>query len=59
MADANYADDLALLANTPAQPKSVLNNLEQAAEGTGLSVNANKTEFICFHPERTIAILSG
>ena len=33
LTDANYADDPALLANTPAQAKFPLHSPEQAAEG--------------------------
>ena len=32
----DYADDLALLANTPDQAESQLHNLEQIASGIGL-----------------------
>ena len=39
--DADYADDIALLANTPAQAKSLLHSLEWAAGGIGLHVNAD------------------
>ena len=39
--DAVYADDIALLANTPAQAKTLLHSLEQAAAGIGLHVNAH------------------
>ena len=46
--DADYADDLLLLANTPSQAKSLLHSLEQAARGIGLYVNLDKTEFMCF-----------
>ena len=53
-----YADDLALLANTPAQTESLLRCLEQAARGIDLHVNANKTEYMCFKREGTISILS-
>ena len=42
--DADYADDLALLANTPNQAETLLHSLERAAAGTGLHVNAHKTE---------------
>ena len=48
MTDADYADDLALLTNTPAQAESLLHNLKQAAGGIGLRVNANKTEYMYF-----------
>ena len=41
--DADYTDDLVLLANTPAQAKSLLHSLEQAAGGIYLYVNINKT----------------
>ena len=44
--DTDYINDIALLANTPAQAKSLLHSLEQAACGIGLHVNAEKTEFI-------------
>ena len=40
--DADYADDLALLANTPNQAETLLHSLERAAAGIGLHVNANK-----------------
>ena len=57
--DADYADDKALLANTPTQAESRLNCLEQAASGIGLHVNANKTEYICFNQEGDIFTLNG
>ena len=41
--DANYADDIALPENTPAQAESQLHSLERAAGGIGLHVNADKT----------------
>ena len=41
--DVDYADDIALLANTPTQAQSLLHSLEGAAGGIGLHVNA---EFI-------------
>ena len=42
--DLDSADDIALLANTPAQLKSLLHSLERAATGIGIHVNADKTE---------------
>ena len=42
MTDADNADDLALLANTPAQCKSLLHSLLQAAESIVSYVNAKK-----------------
>ena len=44
--DADYADDIALLANTPNQAETLLHGLERAAEGIGLHVNAHKTEYM-------------
>ena len=41
---ADFADDIALLANTPNQTKSQLHSLELAAGGIGFHVNADKTE---------------
>ena len=48
MRDADYTDNLAILRNTLAPARSLLHNLDQAAEGSGPYMNANKTEFMCF-----------
>ena len=47
--DVDYADDLALLAYSPAQAESLLHSLEQAAAGKGPHVNADKSEYACFN----------
>ena len=47
--DADYADDLALLLNTPNQAETLLHSLERAAAGFGLHVNAHKTEYMCYN----------
>ena len=39
--DANYADDIVVLANAPAQAKTLLHSLERVAAGIGLHVNAH------------------
>ena len=57
--DADYADDLALLANTPNQAETLLHSLERAAAGIGLHVNANKTEHMCYNQTGNIATLDG
>ena len=57
--DADYADNIALLANTPAQAESLLRCLERAAGGMGLQVNADKTEFMCFNKRGDISTLNG
>ena len=53
------ADDIVLLANTPTQAEFLLHSLEQAAEGIGLHMNADKTEYICFNQEEDISTLNG
>ena len=47
--DADYADDIAILANTPNQTEKLQHNLERAAAGIGLYVNAHKTEYMCYN----------
>ena len=43
--DVNYADDIALLANTPALAESLLQSLERAEGDRGLQANADKNQF--------------
>ena len=52
--DADYADDLALLANAPPQAKSLLCSIKLAARYMGLYLNSDKTEFLCFNQDITI-----
>ena len=42
--NADYADDIALLANTPDQAEIMLHSLGRAVGGIGVHVNADKTE---------------
>ena len=42
--DVDYADDIALIANTPAQSEHPAYSLERAAADIGLHINENKTE---------------
>ena len=42
--DADYADDIALLTNKPAQTETLLHGPERAIAGIGVHVNADKTE---------------
>ena len=44
--ETDYADDIALLANTPAQAETLLHSQKRAAAGIGLHVNAHKTEYM-------------
>ena len=47
--DTDYADDIAILANTPVQAETLLHILERAAADIGRHVNAHKTEYMCFN----------
>ena len=51
MIDVGYADDLALLVNTPATVESLLHSLERAARRIGVYLNVKQ--------EEAIFILSG
>ena len=57
--DADYADYIALLANAPAQPETLLHSLEQAVAGIGFHVNAHKTEYMYFNQTGDISTLNG
>ena len=57
--DADYADDISLLTNAPAQAEILLHSLEQAATGIDLPVNAHKTEYMCFNQTGNISTLNS
>ena len=57
--DVKYANDIALLANTSTQAKTLLHFLEWAAAGIGLHINADKMEFMSFNQTGDISILNG
>ena len=57
--DADYADDIAILANTPNQTETLQHSLERAAAGIGLHVNAHKTEYKCDNQTGDITTLDG
>ena len=57
--DADYTDDIALLANTPAQAETLLHSLEIAAGGIGLYVNVDKMEYMCLNQKGDISKLNG
>ena len=46
------------MVNSPKQAESLLQRLEQASGGIGLSVNADKTEYIRFNQEGNISPLN-
>ena len=55
--DADYADDIAILANTPKW--QILLSLDRAAAGISLYVNAHKTEYMCYNQTGDISTLEG
>ena len=57
--DDDYADDIAILANTPDQAETLLHSLERAATSIGLYVNAHKTEYMCYNQTGDISTLDG
>ena len=57
--DADYAEDIAILANTPNQAETLLHSLERAAAGIGLYVNAHKTEYMCYNQTGDIFTQDG
>ena len=57
--DTDYVDDIALLANTRAQAKTLLYSLERAAGRVDLHVNAHRTEYMCFNQRGDISTLNG
>ena len=57
--DADYANDIAILANTPNQAETLLHSLERAAADIGLYVNAHKTEYMCYNQMGDISTLDG
>ena len=56
--DADSADAIAPLANTPTQAESLLHRPRRAANGIGLHVNADKTEYMCFNQGGDISTLN-
>ena len=55
----DYADDIVLLANAPAQAETQLHSLERAAAGIGLYVNAYKSQYMSFNQTGVNSTLNG
>ena len=55
--DADYVDDIVLLANAPPLTEILLHSLERTAAGISLHANAHKTEYMCFNGD--IPTLNG
>ena len=58
IADADYADDLALLSDNSYNAQKLLHILEKSAAFIGLHVNATKTEYMCYNQDGAIETLS-
>ena len=52
-------DDIALLANTSTEAKTLLHSLERAAAGISFYVNAHKTDYMSFNQKSNISTLNG
>ena len=57
--DADYTDDIALLANAPTQAETLLHSLEGAAAGIGLHFNTLNMEYMCFNQTGDISTLNS
>ena len=57
--DVDYTNDIALLANAPAQAETLLHSLQWAAAGICLHVNAHTKEYMCFNQRGDISTLNG
>ncbi len=57
--DADYDDNIALLAKTRDQAENQLHSLERAAAGIGLHANTDKTEYVGFNQRGYICTLKG
>ena len=57
--DADYDDDIPILANTPNQAETLLHSLERAAACIVLHVNAHKKEYMCHNQTGDISTLGG
>ena len=53
--DMDYADDIAVLANTPTQVETLQHRLEREAGSIGLQINAEKTEYMSFNQRSDIS----
>ena len=59
IADADYADDIALMSNTVSQAEKLLHHVENAAKEIGLYINAEKTEHVSYNQAGSITSLCG
>ena len=55
----DYADDIALQANTPGRAGSLIHRLDQVSGGIGLHVNADESKYVCFNQGGNTFTLNG
>ena len=59
IADTDYANDTALLANTPTQAETLLHSLEWVPAGIDLHLNTHNMEYMCFNQRGDISTLNS
>ena len=57
--NANSADGIVILANTPNQAETLLHSLERAAAGIDLHINAHKTEYMGYNQTGDVSTQDG
>ena len=57
--DADYADDISILANAPTQAETLLHSLERASASICLHLNAHKMEYMWFNQTGVISTQNG
>ena len=57
--DADYANDIMLLVNTPTQAEALLHSLERAVSDIGLHMNTDKKELMCINQRSDISTLNA
>ena len=57
--DADYADDIELLANTPARAETLLHSVGRATAAIVFHVNPHKMEYVCLNQRGNISLLNS
>ena len=59
LGDLDFADDIALIANSHTQMQNMINSLNSIAQSRGLSININKTKLMRINTKNTYTIKIG
>ena len=59
LSDLDYADDIALFADTIQEAELLLHQVESASKSTGLFLNPNKTKYIHINPSANDSVHSS